>query len=105
MSTETIEWRQPVIFSTAVKSAVDAVKAMWRRTSNERELQALDDRLLADIGIDRGQIPLIARGLLTRSDLEAEKSSSLRVVADAIRDRRADVPTTVEKEAVGRLAA
>lgn len=35
----------------------------WRRTRQaERELLALDDRLLSDIGISRGDIPHAVRG-------------------------------------------
>lgn len=37
------------------------VAALWRRTKLERELQQLDDRLLNDIGINRGEIASVVQ--------------------------------------------
>jgi uncharacterized protein YjiS (DUF1127 family) len=39
-----------------------AVGTKWRQWQTERELTACSDRVLADIGIAREDIPLIARG-------------------------------------------
>ncbi len=36
---------------------VAGLAAVWRRAALRRELEALDDRLLADIGLRRDQIP------------------------------------------------
>jgi uncharacterized protein YjiS (DUF1127 family) len=46
--------------STTVTGAVRAVAAERRRCALERQLNALDDSSMADIGIVRGQIPAIA---------------------------------------------
>jgi uncharacterized protein YjiS (DUF1127 family) len=39
-----------------------AVETKWRQWQTERQLMACSDRVLADIGIAREDIPLIARG-------------------------------------------
>jgi uncharacterized protein YjiS (DUF1127 family) len=44
----------------AAMRAINAVSETHRRWSGMRELQALDDRMLADIGIVRGQIEIAA---------------------------------------------
>jgi len=46
--------------SAAIVGAVDALEGERRRCALERQLSALDDRAIADIGIARGQIPAIA---------------------------------------------
>lgn len=45
--------------STAVGSTVDAIEAQRRRCTLQRQLNALDDRSIVDIGIAREQIPAI----------------------------------------------
>ncbi|RJF90019.1 DUF1127 domain-containing protein [Oleomonas cavernae] len=45
---------------------VQALKSLIARQRVHAELTALDDRLLADIGIDRGQIDRVAAGLVRR---------------------------------------
>jgi uncharacterized protein YjiS (DUF1127 family) len=47
--------------------------ASWLRRRRQyhaavRELAALDERMLKDIGITRGDIPAVARGQFSRSD-------------------------------------
>jgi uncharacterized protein YjiS (DUF1127 family) len=48
--------------STARPSWLGAVETKWRQRQTERQLMACSDRVLADIGIAREDIPLIARG-------------------------------------------
>lgn len=45
---------------------VQALKGFIARQRVRAELTALDDRLLADIGVDRGQIDRVAAGLVRR---------------------------------------
>lgn len=46
--------------SATVVGAVDALETQHRRRALERQLSALDDRAISDIGIAREQIPAIA---------------------------------------------
>ena len=48
--------------SAARPNWLAAVETKWRQWQTERELTACSDRVLADIGIAREDIPLIARG-------------------------------------------
>ena len=48
--------------SAAHPNWLAAVGTKWRQWQTERELTACSDRVLADIGIAREDIPLIARG-------------------------------------------
>jgi uncharacterized protein YjiS (DUF1127 family) len=53
---------------SALKAAFSAA-AEWRRREIARaELESLDDRTLADIGIARGDIPYVIEGRLHRAD-------------------------------------
>jgi uncharacterized protein YjiS (DUF1127 family) len=58
-----------VEIAQAAMRAFNAVSATRRRWSGMRELQALDDRMLADVGIARSQIEIAAsrgrRGLVS----------------------------------------
>ena len=47
---------------TARPNWLAAVGTKWRQWQTERQLMACSDRVLADIGIARDDIPLIARG-------------------------------------------
>src|SRR5881409_1733708 len=46
--------------SATIAGAVEAIETQRRRCTLERQLDALDDRAIADIGIAREQIPAIA---------------------------------------------
>jgi uncharacterized protein YjiS (DUF1127 family) len=46
--------------SATIAGTVDALEVQHRRRTLERQLNALDDRAIADIGIAREQIPAIA---------------------------------------------
>lgn len=71
-------------------AVLDAVQARRRRIAT-RELQALDDRLLKDIGISRAQIPLAVEG---RSALWGMTTGSLpHCEVSAFPDRQTNVPS------------
>jgi uncharacterized protein YjiS (DUF1127 family) len=44
------------------------ISARWRRSQTLRELSELDDRMLADIGLNRYDIPAAAAGDVSRGD-------------------------------------
>ena len=46
--------------STTIAGAAEVIETQRRRCALERQLDALDDRAIADIGIEREQIPAIA---------------------------------------------
>jgi uncharacterized protein YjiS (DUF1127 family) len=48
-------------------SVVRALRRWNARENVRRELSAMDDRQLADIGLSRGDIELVAHGKLTRN--------------------------------------
>lgn len=54
--------------AASVRSGIgSAARALWQRRQRRAaiaELSRLDDRLLADIGIERGQIPSVVEGML-----------------------------------------
>jgi uncharacterized protein YjiS (DUF1127 family) len=53
---------------TASKAAISAL-AEWRRREIARaELESLDDRTLADIGINRSEIPFVVSGRMRRPE-------------------------------------
>jgi uncharacterized protein YjiS (DUF1127 family) len=53
---------------SASKAAISAV-AEWRRREIARaELESLDDRTLADIGINRAEIPFVVAGRARRPE-------------------------------------
>lgn len=60
--------RSPIGYGIAAKLAylqrsIIALSRRWERRRAIAELGRLDDRLLADIGISRGQIPQVVDGL------------------------------------------
>ncbi|MGQ0663339.1 MAG: DUF1127 domain-containing protein [Pseudomonadota bacterium] len=54
--------------SQALARLFGAIKAWSNRKATIAELEALDDRLLADIGLTRGTIAQVAAGLAPRDD-------------------------------------
>jgi uncharacterized protein YjiS (DUF1127 family) len=60
--------RFPLRYRTAgkpglLRSQIILLSRRWLRRRATAELERLDDRLLADIGISRGQIPQVVDGL------------------------------------------
>ena len=49
-------------------AAIRSIVATLRKRRTMAELSRLDDHLLADIGIDRAQIPMIAQGVIAPSN-------------------------------------
>jgi len=74
------------------RAVADALKAGWRmlmdsfkRSAAEAELQALDDRTLHDMGLNRASIPAAVAGDIYRpsapsNDAEAARVQSLKLV-------------------------
>ena len=57
--------------------AVHAIERRGKRREAIRELRALDDRILSDIGVHRSQIPAVVDAALDRQD--ADPFSAARV--------------------------
>jgi uncharacterized protein YjiS (DUF1127 family) len=73
--------------ANAAKELFAAVRTHLRQRANLAELQRLDDRTLADIGLDRSTIYAAARGL----DVRAAANSNERVSVAANSNRPAPV--------------
>jgi uncharacterized protein YjiS (DUF1127 family) len=74
---------------------------LWSRTQVYDELMSMDDRLLADIGISRADIPSVAAG---RYSL-ANALSSPRLVAEQVgRLRKPEAPVAHNDRAESRVA-
>jgi uncharacterized protein YjiS (DUF1127 family) len=72
----------------------------WSRTLVQDELMSLDDRMLADIGISRADIPAVAAGSFV-----GETISAPRLVADnAKRLWRPETPVAHNEQAAPRVA-
>lgn len=66
----------------ATRTFASAVVRAHQRNAAIRELQALDDWLLKDIGIHRSQIPYLVEERLSREREEKAASAKLRDVDD-----------------------
>jgi uncharacterized protein YjiS (DUF1127 family) len=74
---------------SASKAAISAL-AEWRRREIARaELESLDDRTLADIGINRAEIPFVVAGRARRSEPAFGHAPALGLAANANAARRA----------------
>ena len=59
-------------------SVVRAIKSWWNRQQAINELQLLDDRLLADIGIRRSEIPEVVKGMQAADNVYPLGSTSAK---------------------------
>ena len=80
----------------AVRQGAEALQRWHRRRVTYRELMALDDRLLRDIGLRRDQIPAAVEGLWrNESNPVAKRQAYVATVAgrpsDAANDDRPDL--------------
>ena len=74
---------------------------MWARTQVHDELMSMDDRLLADIGISRADIPSVAAGRYAQTNM----LSSPRLVAEHVnRVLRPEAPVAHNDRAEPRVA-
>ena len=72
-------------FTRAVPASLAAVRNWQIRRRTAADLRSLDDDLLADIGIDRSDIPAVAASLTARAQGETPRR------VDERRDTDADV--------------
>jgi uncharacterized protein YjiS (DUF1127 family) len=80
---------------------VRPLAALWARTRVYDELMSMDDRLLADIGISRADIPSVAAGRYAQTNA----LTSPRLVAEQInRVRRPEAPVAHNDRAEPRVA-
>jgi hypothetical protein len=76
-------------FSTAVAGTVDAIEAQRGRCALEQQLNALDDRGMADIGIAREQVPAIASAYPDAPQLLRRMTDRIGVASEPLlRDAR-----------------
>lgn len=71
----------------AGRAVASGVIRSHRRRVAIRQLQALDDRLLKDIGVSRGQIPLVVEAKLAETPARQTESPGSREIA-AFPDRQ-----------------
>jgi uncharacterized protein YjiS (DUF1127 family) len=81
--------RNRALFETiaaAVSAVVRPLSAWWARTQVHDELMSMDDRMLADIGISRADVPAVAAGRYQGHPVHAPRL----VAGDAKRIWRSD---------------
>lgn len=59
-----------------IYSLPESIADAYRRRAAMRELYALDDRALQDIGLTRGQVRALAAGMISLEALEAEREQA-----------------------------
>ena len=80
--------------------AARPLNALWTRTQIHDELMSMDDRMLADIGISRADVPAVAAGHFQRDSFGAP-----RLVAEQTRRVwRSEVPAAHNDQAAPRVA-
>ncbi len=67
------------VIEAGVSELLAQVRAWQARRRANAELRRLDDRVLADIGIERGAIPAIVDGLVARGAPPANDNSATLV--------------------------
>jgi uncharacterized protein YjiS (DUF1127 family) len=89
------------LFASTFGWLVRPLANIWSRTQVYDELMCMDDRLLADIGITRADIPAVASGRYAQANL----ASSPRLVAEQVnRVRRPETPVAHNDRAEPRVA-
>ena len=80
-----------VAAGTAFKAAIARLKSWNERRVTHAELESLDDRILADIGLSRSEIGQVAAGHYVReaSDYRQNATDSVREAANQDRNRDA----------------
>lgn len=77
-----------------IRTATAAIAAYVARTRARRQLLALDDRLLADIGLTRGDIEAAATGRITSARMAAPATET-----DEVPAAQGDLFAVLEKRA------
>jgi uncharacterized protein YjiS (DUF1127 family) len=89
------------LFASAFGWLVRPFAALWSRTQVFDELMSMDDRLLADIGISRADIPAVAAGRYAAANI----ATSPRLVAEQVsRFRSPEPPVAHNDRAEPRVA-
>ena len=65
-----------VAIAAHIQGAIDAVRRRYRAYTTQRTLSSLSDHMLLDIGIERDQIPVIARRAARGIDVAPTKAST-----------------------------
>lgn len=63
-----------VALAAHIQGAIDAVRRQYRAYTTQRTLNSLSDHMLRDIGIERSQIPTIARRAARGMDVATTKA-------------------------------
>jgi uncharacterized protein YjiS (DUF1127 family) len=80
-----------VALANSVAMSIARVKSWNERRATFAELEALDDRILADIGLSRGDISQVAQGHYVRDafDYSQHAAQTVKHVANQDRNRNA----------------
>lgn len=80
-----------VTVGTAFKAAIARLKSWNERRATFAELESLDDRILADIGLSRGEISQVASGHYVRdwNDYRRNAVDGVKEAANQDRNRNA----------------
>lgn len=73
---------------------VRPLATLWSRTNVYDELMGMDDRLLADIGISRADIPAVAAGSFAQANI----LSSPRLIAEQVNRVRKPEPQVAHND-------
>ncbi len=69
-----------VAIASLLQDAIDAVRRQYRIMTTRRTLQSLSDHMLRDIGVERDQIPALAKAL-ARGKAPAAAAASINTTA------------------------
>jgi len=80
----------------AARAATAALGAAWQRRRTVRALNGLDDRMLADIGLTRGDVQMLNRGVWPTRLSEQAAARRRAPLAAVPTPRAADQPARLE---------